>query len=385
MLRAWAKRTATLVDDKIVAVAERFLLPIVVLGAVYLLFSFVPLPMGFVDIGKRAFLVGMIVLALVLGTRLSLLFLEGLGERYELVRSLSASLQPLIKVLFTIIGAGVIVDSLAASRGAVGKTARFLLAWLLTSGLRIILIVAVFLVALRTIRLFAHRLHNFLRGRSATIERQKRAQTLSGMAQTVANTFLFVVSAMLVLRELGVEIAPILATAGIGGLAIGFGAQSIVRDVISGFFILLEDQIRVGDVVRVGDKEGYVESVGLRILTLRGFDGSVHIIPNGTIGAVTNMTKGFSYYVIDVGISYREDVDKVMEVLKEVGAELRHDPEFASDILGDLEVLGVDNVVGSAVTIKVQIRTQPVKQWRVGRELRRRIKKTFDARGIQLP
>jgi small conductance mechanosensitive channel len=190
---------------------------------------------------------------------------------------------------------------------------------------------------------------------------------------------------MLLLAEVGVDLAPLLAAAGIGGLAIGFGAQNLVRDVITGFFILLEDHVRVGDVVRVGGKGGLVEGISLRVLTLRDFDGSVHLIPHGTIETITNMTKDFSYYLLDVGVAYREDVDEVMAVLKEVGAELRRDPEFAPDILEDLEVVGVDDFAASQVTIKVRIKTVPIKQWRVGRELRRRIKKAFDTYGIEIP
>jgi len=194
-----------------------------------------------------------------------------------------------------------------------------------------------------------------------------------------------IVTSMLLLAEVGVDLAPLLAAAGIGGLAIGFGAQNLVRDVITGFFILLEDHIRVGDVVKVGDKGGLVEGISLRVLALRDFDGSLHLIPHGTIGTITNMTKDFSYYLLDVGVAYREDVDEVMAVLKEVGAELHCDPEFAPDILENLEVVGVDDFAASQVTIKVRIKTVPIKQWRVGRELRRRIKKAFDTHGIEIP
>ncbi len=383
-LRTWTKRTQTPVDDKILAVIEYPLLLILMLGVLTLFFSFVPLPLSFREAGKSAFLTGMIVVAVVLAARLSLLFVEWLEERYEFARNLGAPLRPLLKVLFGIVGVGVVIASLIASGGVDRKVASFLLTWCVTSGLRIVLVVALFFIGLHGTRLLTGRLCRLLQGFFPSIERRKRAQTLSSIVQSVATTFLLVVSVILVLRELGVEIAPLLATAGIGGLALGFGAQNLVRDVISGFFILLEDQIRVGDVVRIGDKGGYVESVGLRIITLRDFDGSVHVIPNGTIGAVTNMTKGFSYYQMNIRVSYREDLDKVTVVLKEVGAEMRHDPEFAPDILEDLEVVGVDDFVDSTVVLKVQIKTQPVKQWRVGRELRWRIKKAFDAHGVEL-
>jgi moderate conductance mechanosensitive channel len=260
-----------------------------------------------------------------------------------------------------------------------------LLSWLLTSGVHLVVVFVAVSLALRAIRLLTNKLDRMLQGLTQSVERYKRAQTLSEIVRAVATTVLLVVATMLVLDELGINLAPLLAAAGIGGLAIGFGAQNLVRDVITGFFILLEDQIRIGDVVQVGDKSGLVESIGLRVLTLRGDDGSVHMIPNGTITTVTNMTKDFSYSLLDVGVAYREDVDEVMAVLKEVGAELGSNPEFSPDILGDLEVVNVDDFAASQVTIKVRIKTLPSKQWRVGRELRRRIKKVFDARGIEIP
>jgi small-conductance mechanosensitive channel len=258
------------------------------------------------------------------------------------------------------------------------------LTWLLTSGVRLVLLLVAAYILLRLIRLLTNKFSTMLQGFARSVERQKRAQTLSHIVQAVATTTLCVVTIMLVLGELGVNIAPLLAAAGIGGLAIGFGAQNLVRDVITGFFILLEDQIRVGDVVKVGDKSGLVENIGLRVLTLRDFDGSVHMIPNGTITTVTNMTKDFSYAVISVGASYGENLDEVMAVLAEVGANLRRDPAFAPDILEDLEVVGVDDFADAQVKLTLRIKTIPTKQWRVGRELRRRIKQAFDARGIRI-
>lgn len=266
--------------------------------------------------------------------------------------------------------------------------ARFelLLAWMFTSGLRTIFILLIAYGLLRAIQLLMRKFDIMLQEFSLESgERQKRAQTLSHMVRTVAIAVLFVVTTLLVLGEIGVNLAPVLAAAGIGGLAISFGAQNLVRDVITGFFILLEDQIRIGDVVKVGDKGGLVENLSLRVLTLRDFDGSLHLIPHGAITTVTNMTRDFSYYVIDVGVAYHEDVDEVMALLKEVGAELRRDPDFTLDILDDLEVVGIDDFATSQVTIKMRMKTLPIKQWRVGRELRRRIKRAFDAQGIEIP
>jgi len=187
------------------------------------------------------------------------------------------------------------------------------------------------------------------------------------------------------LREINVDITPILAGAGILGLAVGFGAQNVVRDVISGLFIILEDQIRIGDVAIINGKGGLVENIRLRTVVLRGLDGTVHIFQNGAINELSNMTKGFSQYVIDVGVAYKEDTDRVTEVLKEVGAKLQEDPTYAGKILAPLEILGVDDFADSAVIIKIRIKTAPIHQWTVGRELRRRIKKAFDEQGIEIP
>lgn len=257
--------------------------------------------------------------------------------------------------------------------------------WFATSGVRVVLVLLGTFVLLRLVRTATGRFSTTLSGLTLSLERQKRALTLSNLVRVVANTVLVSVASMLILSEVGINLAPIIAAAGIGGLAIGFGAQNLVRDVITGFFILLEDQVRVGDVVKVGDKGGLVENISLRVLTLRDFDGSVHLIPHGTIQAVTNMTKDFSYAVLDFSVAYREDVDEVMALLKEVGAGLHRAPTFAADILEDLEVVGVEELTSAQVTIKMRIKTVPMKQWRVGRELRRRIKKAFDARANHAP
>ena len=189
----------------------------------------------------------------------------------------------------------------------------------------------------------------------------------------------------MVLSEFNMDIMPIITGAGIAGLAIGFGAQNLVRDVISGFFLILEDQIRVGDVAQINGTGGVVEAIKLRTTVLRDLQGTVHIFPNGEIKQVSNMTKEFSYAVLDVGVAYKENVDAVMEVLKSIGEETKQDPAFGNLLMEPLEILGVDDFADSQVTIKIRVKTLPLKQWIVGRELRRRIKNTFDARGIEIP
>ena len=177
----------------------------------------------------------------------------------------------------------------------------------------------------------------------------------------------------------------LLAGAGVLGLAVGFGSQKLVQDLVTGVFILLEDQISVDDVVKVADKAGLVEAVSIRSVRLRDFSGTVHTIPYSAIGTVSNLTKEFSCAVFEVGVAYREDVDEVMAVLKEIGAELQKDPEFGPLILEPLDVAGVDAFADSAVIIKARMKTVPTKQWTVGRQFNRRMKKRSDELGIEIP
>jgi small conductance mechanosensitive channel len=258
--------------------------------------------------------------------------------------------------------------------------------WFMVSGLRILLVIIGTLIATRLITAAIKKLEVILTGKSGdSVEQQKRIRTLTGILRKTVKVSAFIVAVIIILTEVGVDIRPIITAAGIGGLALGFGAQSLVRDVISGFFMLLEDQIRVGDVVALNDTSGEVISLNLRTTVLRDLSGAVHIFPNGSINSVSNMTKDWSRYVIDVGVAYGEDVDYVMEVLKKIGDELHADPEFRQYILEPLDVLGVDNFGPSEIIIKAMITTVPLKQWFVGRELRRRIKKTFDELGIEIP
>jgi small conductance mechanosensitive channel len=189
----------------------------------------------------------------------------------------------------------------------------------------------------------------------------------------------------MVLREFHLDIAPVLTGAGIAGLAVGFGAQTLVRDIISGFFLILEDQVRVGDVAAINGTGGLVEEINLRTIVLRDFEGTVHVFPNGSINTLANRSKDFSYYVIDLGISYREDPDRVAAVVSEVGAMLQADAHYGPSILAPVEIIGLDAFADWSMTLKVRIKTMPLKQWEVGRELRKRIKKAFDAHGIEIP
>lgn len=256
---------------------------------------------------------------------------------------------------------------------------------LAVSALHVLLILGMTWLALRVSRKLIVRMRRHLQQDLGDRERIKRLDTLGRVFRYVATVVISLVGAMLVLSEIGISIAPILATAGVLGIAIGFGAQSLVKDYFNGFFLLLEDQIRQGDVIEVSGKGGLVEEMTLRYIRLRDYEGSVHTIPNGIVDTVTNRSRGFAYAVIDVGVAYREDVDVVYGVMREVADELRGDPEFADRIEDDLEIAGVDQWADSAVVIRCRFKVKPLEQWGVRRAYLYRLKKAFDAAGIEIP
>ena len=257
--------------------------------------------------------------------------------------------------------------------------------WVMTSGFHVALVVVLTLLGVRLLRSISRRLFEGLASRAMDDEQKKKIQTLSTVVHRMATIGIVVVAMMTVLKEFGIDIGPILAGAGVLGVALGFGAQHLVQDVISGFFIILDDQIRVNDIVEIAGKSGIVEKINLRITVLRDVAGNVHYVRNGQIGVVTNMTKEYSRYVFDVGVAYREDVDEVISVIRTVDEALRSDAEYREDILEPIEVLGLDRFADSAVVIRARTKTRPMQQWRVGREFNRRLKKELDARGIEIP
>ncbi len=251
--------------------------------------------------------------------------------------------------------------------------------------MRIALIVGIAWLVLTVLRRIARRLRERIATRIDDREAAKRAQTLDQVFRYLMTVVVSLVAGMLILGELGVSVAPILGAAGVVGLAVGFGAQSLVKDYFTGFFLLLENQIRQGDVVQLGSHAGVVEEVTLRYVQLRDYDGNVHYIPNGIIDTVINMTRDFSHAVMDIRVAFRENVDDAMAVMREVGAELRADPAFAPRILADMEIAGVNDWADSGVIIRCRFRTLPIEQWGVKREYLRRLKAAFDAHGIQIP
>lgn len=256
---------------------------------------------------------------------------------------------------------------------------------LAASATHIALILAMAWLALRLSRKAMARLRQHLQADLDDAERIKRLNTLEQVARYIVAVFITLVAGMLVLSELGISIAPILAAAGVVGIAVGFGAQSLVKDYFNGLFLLLENQVRQGDVVEVAGKGGLVEEMTLRYIRLRDYEGSVHYIPNGSVDTVTNRSRGFAYAVIDVGVAYREDIDTVYAVMREVASELRADDEFAAKIVDGIEIAGVDQWGDSAVVIRCRFKVLPLEQWGVRRAYLYRLKRAFDAAGIEIP
>jgi moderate conductance mechanosensitive channel len=261
---------------------------------------------------------------------------------------------------------------------------------LIAGTLRIVMILFLAWLASVILRKMLKRFRQHLIFRSeaakeSVTESIKRIETITRLIRQAVLISLWVIVALILLKELGIEIGPILAGAGIAGLAIGFGGQNLVRDVISGFFFILENQIRVGDVAIINGTSGLVESINFRTIVLRDLAGVVHVFPNGVITSLSNMTKDWSAYVFDIGVAYKQDTDSVVKIIEEVGSGMKQDPAFADLMLDVPEIFGVDKFGDSAVVIKGRIRTKPIQQWVVGREFLRRIKYAFDTNKIEIP
>lgn len=259
---------------------------------------------------------------------------------------------------------------------------------IITSCLRIVMVLLLTWLAMKILRIFVSRLernllHESRKEGEPPTESQKRIETITRLVKQGLLLALWVTAAMVILQELGVEVGPILASAGIAGVALGFGAQNLVRDIIAGFFIILENQIRVGDVAVINDTGGLVEKINFRTTVLRALDGSVHVFPNGAIEKLANMTNEWSAYVFDLRVAYKENTDKVVEIVREVGRKLLAEDKYKVMMLGEPEIFGVDTLGESGVIIKGRLRTKPIRQWDVGREFLRRIKFAFDASGIE--
>lgn len=267
------------------------------------------------------------------------------------------------------------------------ETLKTLTSWLTTSGIKIIGILIGLVILSQMSRWIAKWMEKFVYEKDPlqASEAKKRAHTLGNILRHAFLIIITFVAVLMILGELEIQLGPLLATAGIGALAIGFGAQSLVKDVISGFFIILENQYRIGDVIEVAGVSGLVESVSLRKTVLRDLQGKVHTIPNGEIKVVSNFSKEWSRSVLDLGISYRDDIDQIVDLLIQIGKEMGSEEPYKSAILEPLQVLGVEKFDESQMVIRMMVKTVPLKQWEVGRELRKRIKKRFDEKGIEIP
>ncbi len=263
--------------------------------------------------------------------------------------------------------------------------------WLMEELPGLIIILILFFIAFKLIGFLLKKLNKTLIKRADknekvdTGEAEKRISTLVSILHSVIKIILWLILIMIILQKFGTNIAPILAGAGIVGLAVGFGAQELVRDFISGFFMILENHVRAGDVAIINGKGGLVEKMEFRTITLRDFSGVVHTFQNGKITDLSNMTKGWSAMVFDIGVAYKEDPGQVMEIMKKVGDDLKNDPEFGDKILEPIEIFGLDKFDDSAIVFKARIKTRPIQQWTIGREYNKRLKYAFDEHNIEIP
>ena len=263
--------------------------------------------------------------------------------------------------------------------------------WITNHGIFIVLLLALLAVTVKAFGFIALRFKKVYLNRHAylpTIERmgvEQRVETLYGIVIQTGKMAIYIIFILTLLTQIGIDIAPILASVGIVGLALGFGSQELVRDVVSGFFNLFENNIRVGDVVTVNGTSGAVEKVELRTTVLRDFSGVVHVFQNGKIDTLANLTKDWSAMVFNIGVAYKENLDKVMEVMRSVGEELQHDDEFKDKILEPLEIFGLNEFGDSALVVLARFKTEPLQQWTVGRMFRKRLKEAFDQEGIEIP
>lgn len=251
--------------------------------------------------------------------------------------------------------------------------------------LHVLLILLIAWVSLLLSRRLIRLLRNYMNGRSETAEEKRRIETLARVFRYIDTVTITLVAVMLVLSALGISIAPILGAAGVVGLALGFGAQSLIKDYFNGFFMLVENQIRQGDAVEICGKLGDVEDITLRYVCLRDVEGNVHYVPNGQITTVTNKSRDYGYALIDVGVAYREDLDHVYGVIREVGAALRLDQDLGEKILADVQIQGVQDWADSAVMIRCRFKTVALEQWNVRRAFLGKLKQAFDRAGIEIP
>jgi small conductance mechanosensitive channel len=314
----------------------------------------------------------------------------------NLLRDTLATTSPLVRAPLRLIGFATFIlvfavlifpaFEMAALHPRFGLHLRTLSTWAFDSGLRVLLVTAFAFALIRMVAVGVKRFEhdvNFGTGLDA-LERAKRARTLGSVLTNITTVVVLLIAALMILREFHVDISPALTGAGIVGVALGFGAQTLVRDMIGGFFLILENQIRVGDVAAINGIGGLVEAINLRTTVLRDEEGVVHVIPNGAINTLANKSLNFSYYLVNLPLAYGEDTDEATALLKKIADGMQGEDAYRPFMLEPLEVIGVDAFEEHAVRLKVRIKTAPLKQWFVGREFRRRIHKALQERGIEM-
>lgn len=315
---------------------------------------------------------------------------EGILDEATLrwVEDIARVLRGALIVVVAILGVFFVLRAMGHPAAA-GWSPASIVSWLLDQGVRIVLLVVSAYLALKVAHMLLSKagllIQPYDESTAAEIERQKRAQTISSVLQKLATVLIVLVTILMLLGEFNVNTTPLLTSLGVVGVALGFGAQQVVGDLLAGFFHIFENQIRVGDVAVINGTGGAVQEIRLRTTVLRGLDGTVHVFRNGSINTLSNMTKRFSYALVDLGVAYKEDTDRVCQVVREVADEMQSEEKYGDSILEPVEILGVDEFADSAVMIKLRIKTLPSKQWDVGREFRRRIKYRFDQEGIEFP
>ncbi len=260
--------------------------------------------------------------------------------------------------------------------------------WLLYDFTYILISLVVVIVLIWLLNAISRNLEKVILKRSDALrdkEAQKRVKTLMSIGRGIMRLILWVIFALILLKRIGIEIGPIIASAGIAGVAIGFGAQELIRDFLAGFFVLLDNQIRTDDIVVINGTTGVVEKIELRTIRLRDHSGVVHIFQHGKVNTLSNMTKEWSALVFEIGVAYKEDVDTVIAIMKSVGEDLEKDSRFSGNILEPISILGVEQLANSSIQLKVRIKTQTGEQWQTRREYMRRLKYAFDKNGIEIP
>ena len=260
--------------------------------------------------------------------------------------------------------------------------------WLLYDFTYILISLVVVIVLIWLLNAISRNLEKVILKRSDALhdkEAQKRVKTLMSIGRGIMRLILWAIFALILLKRIGIEIGPIIASAGIAGIAIGFGAQELIRVFLAGFFVLLDNQIRTDDIVVINGTTGVVEKIELRTIRLRDHSGVVHIFQHGKVNTLSNMTKEWSALVFEIGVAYKEDVDTVIAIMKSVGEDLEKDSRFSGNILEPISILGVEQFANSSLQLKVRIKTQTGEQWQTRREYMRRLKYAFDKKGIEIP